>query len=83
MANPSKKTFSLTEVQSALKTVGIVPGDTILLHSSLFQLGKLENFEGDEAPSAVADAILEYLGPEGTLCVPVFSWEFFRGNEYR
>ncbi len=78
----AKKTFTTEELQSALKNIGIAPGDTILMHSSLFQLGKLENVDADNAPLAVADAILEYLGPEGKLCVPVFSWEFYRGNEY-
>ena len=48
-------------------TLGILAGDCILVHSSLRSLGYVEG-----GAEAVVDALLDVLGPRGTLCVPSF-----------
>ncbi|MFA7229743.1 MAG: AAC(3) family N-acetyltransferase [Victivallaceae bacterium] len=48
-------------------TLGICSGDTILLHSSLKSLGRVEG-----GADTVIDALLELLGEEGALLMPSF-----------
>jgi aminoglycoside N3'-acetyltransferase len=68
--------FSLTHTQAvtksdfltALRTVGIQPGDLILAHTSLSAFGHIEN-----GPDTVIDALLEAVGPTGTLLLPTFT----------
>ena len=55
------------EIIAGLREMGLKNGDKVLLHSSLFSLGKVEG-----GPDAAIDAFLEVLGSEGTLLVPVF-----------
>lgn len=53
-----------------LRALGLVEGDTVLLHSSLSALGWVCG-----GPVAVVRAFLDVLGPSGTLVVPAFATE--------
>ncbi|WP_326667922.1 aminoglycoside N(3)-acetyltransferase [Streptomyces sp. NBC_01257] len=53
---------------SDLRALGIRPGETLLVHSSLSSLGWVCG-----GPGAVVSALLDTLGPEGTLVVPTHS----------
>lgn len=53
------------DILDALKDHGLRPGDILILHSSFRQIRK---FEAD--PKEVINAIMEYLGPQGTLVIP-------------
>lgn len=54
-----------SELVAQLRQVGIVPGDVLLIHTSMSKMGYLEN-----GPQTAIDALLETLGPEGTLVMP-------------
>jgi len=54
-------------IADGLAQLGLQPGDTVLVHSSLSSLGRV-----DGGPDAVIDALLDVLGPEGTLLMPSF-----------
>lgn len=53
---------------SDLRALGVRPGETLLVHSSLSSLGWVCG-----GPGAVVMALLDVLGPEGTLVVPAHS----------
>ncbi len=55
-----------------LRSVGISAGDTALVHSSLSAFGYVQG-----GVDAVIDALLEALGPSGTLAMPTFTWGDF------
>jgi aminoglycoside 3-N-acetyltransferase len=53
------------EIKKGLLGLGLKSGDSVMVHSSLKSLGYV-----DGAADAVVDAILDILGPDGTLLVP-------------
>jgi len=63
------------EIKTALKDVGIKSGDSAIVHSSLKAFGKVEN-----GPDDIIDAMLEVIGPEGTVVFPTFTLSF-QANE--
>jgi aminoglycoside 3-N-acetyltransferase len=58
---------SRQRIVADLRALGLSPGDRVLLHSSLSSLGFVEG-----GPEAVIAALLDLLGPEGTLVMPSF-----------
>ena len=52
-----------------LESLGVQRGSLLFVHSSLSALGRVEG-----GADAVADALLEALGPNGTLVVPAFTY---------
>ena len=71
--------MSVTKQQiiSDLTALGIEPGITVMMHSSLSALGPVKG-----GPEAVVDALSEVVGPDGTLLVPAFRdsvWEDYSG----
>lgn len=53
------------DIVKAAGQLGIVPGDTVLVHSSFKSLGEVEN-----GADTVVSGLLEAIGPEGTLVFP-------------
>ncbi|MDU0205140.1 AAC(3) family N-acetyltransferase [Paenibacillus sp. MAH-36] len=73
------KKFSNEDFRQVLEAVNIYPGDMVFVHSSLFQLGRLESCETEAMPVELVRLMLDYLGNEGTLAVPTFSFGFAKG----
>jgi aminoglycoside 3-N-acetyltransferase len=59
---PQAARVTQAEIAAGLARAGMRPGDTVLVHSSLSQFGYVEG-----GANAVIDALLQALGPEGTL----------------
>jgi len=57
------------EMVESLVDVGVRRGGLLFLHSSLSAIGEVEG-----GAEAVVDALLDALGPEGTLVVPTFTY---------
>ena len=58
-----------SDVAAAARAVGIVPGDTVMFHSSLSSMGTVVG-----GPNAVIDGFLDAVGPEGTVAAPTLWW---------
>ncbi|MGX7675383.1 aminoglycoside N(3)-acetyltransferase [Plantactinospora sp. DSM 117369] len=56
---------TIQSLVSDLRTIGVASGDVLLVHSSYRSLGFVVG-----GPQAVVQAMLDVLGPEGTLVVP-------------
>ncbi len=67
---------SKKDILEGLGEVGLLAGDTVIVHSSLSSFGKVEG-----GAETVVDALLEVLGPGGTLVVPTFSWSVWSGEK--
>lgn len=66
-----------SDVAHALRNAGVLPGETVCVHSFLGAFGKLEANE-----KTVFDGFMEAIGPQGTLLVPTFNYDFFKGAVY-
>lgn len=61
-----------------LEALGIFPGDTVLMHSSM------KAIQTDMTPEAFLQMLIDYLGAEGTLLLPALSYHIFgEGRPYR
>ncbi|MHC4714968.1 MAG: AAC(3) family N-acetyltransferase [Planctomycetota bacterium] len=65
-----KPVVEKSEIIAALRAAGLAEGDTALAHSSLSSFGHV-----DGGADAVIDALLEAVGPGGTVLVPTHTWE--------
>src|SRR5690349_3001443 len=68
---PATMTAGLTapEIAAALRGLGLAAGQTVLVHSALRTLGPV-----DGGADTVVDALLDVVGPRGTLVVPTFTF---------
>ncbi len=69
------KTLSKKRIADDLVRLGLRRGDSVMLHSSLSQLGPVEG-----GAEAVAEAILSVLGEEGTVIFPAFAGDLWHGH---
>ena len=59
------------EVAAAARSVGILPGDTVMFHSALSSMGTV-----DGGPDTVIDGFLDAVDPAGTVAVPTLcNWK--------
>lgn len=62
-----RKKYSSSDLVAALAAMGMNPGDTIFIHSSMMQF---YNFTG--TAEDFIEQLITYLGPDGTLAMPAF-----------
>lgn len=58
------------DIIESLKNVEIIKGDTVMVHASLSSMGFVCG-----GPQIVIEALLEAVGPEGTIMMPSQSWK--------
>lgn len=68
-----KQTFSKGDVLFGLRKLGVKAGNVVLLHSSLFGVGPLE-----DGADTLFDALEEAVGPAGTLVLPACAYNTTR-----
>ncbi len=62
--------YTASSLGADLRALGVRPGDVLLVHSSAHSLGFVAG-----GPQAIVAALLDVLGPEGTLAVPTHTPE--------
>ena len=63
----TRRLVTKAELRRGLEAMGVAHGDTLMLHSSLKSIGFV-----DGGPRAVLEALVESVGPSGTLVVPTY-----------
>ena len=70
----------LDQLVSEWHAAGIQPGDTVLIHTSLKRTFTRYAEQGHTlTPQIVLDSFRQALGPEGTLLLPLFNFDFTKG----
>ncbi len=64
-------------LRTALRAAGVRRGSILCLHASLSQFGYIPG-----GPATLVDAILDVLGPKGTLCMPAHSLSVLGNTPY-
>ncbi|MGE4556734.1 MAG: AAC(3) family N-acetyltransferase [Desulfovibrionaceae bacterium] len=72
------RTFGEQEFFSAFERCGVLPGDSILVHSALFNLGLLEGSTPRTLSGDIYKLILSYIGKGGSVFFPTFFYEYAR-----
>ncbi|MEO9533112.1 MAG: AAC(3) family N-acetyltransferase [Crocinitomicaceae bacterium] len=72
------KSISKDQMLQNLKEIGIQKGDVLLVHSSLSRIGFLEN-----GASTFIEALIEAVGPDGTLLMPTSPNNVYQLNYIR
>ena len=64
---PGDKSIKVSrqDVSAVARSVGVVPGDVVMFHSSLSSMGTVVG-----GPDAVIDGLLDAVGPDGTVAAP-------------
>jgi len=63
----SKPTITYDRLVTDFRAIGLEPGDTVLMHSSLKRIGYVEN-----GPKTVLDALYAAVSPGGTIVLPAY-----------
>ncbi len=72
-----------SSISRALDKAGVDLGDTLLVHADATQLVKASlNANWSIALGILTDALSQQIGPNGTLLVPTFNWDFCAGKPY-
>jgi len=66
---------SKLKIKEMLKNLGVISGDIVMIHSSIYSLGRVE-----EGLDGFFEALIEYVGEGGGLIVPTFTYSY-RRNE--
>lgn len=75
--------FSKTDVKQALAAAGVRAGDVLFVQLSLPQIGQINGTSSmTDACKEMLAALLEVIGPGGTLFVPAFTLSFERHEEF-
>jgi aminoglycoside 3-N-acetyltransferase len=62
---------------------GIAEGDTILIHSNIKRtLSMQRSIDSSVNPCNILESLIEALGPNGTLLLPLFNFEFTQGTPF-
>ena len=70
-SNPPQELITRESLSRGFLAAGVRRGGVLLVHSSLSSFGRV-----DGGADTVIDALLDALGPDGTLCVPTLSYLF-------
>jgi aminoglycoside 3-N-acetyltransferase len=71
--------FKLEELSDSLSTLGLIKGDLLFIHSSLFNFGLPSDCSISEVPSKIFNKLQNTIGAEGTIAVPTFNFDFCNG----
>lgn len=64
----ASRLIARSELVQDLMRLGLNSGDTVFVHSSLTSIGRVSG-----GPDEVIDALMDAIGPDGTLAMPAFS----------
>ncbi len=68
--------YALADISYVLRELEVQPGSTVMMHSSLMRLGRIDDVPVADYPAAVVGAVRDHLGPDGTLVVPAPNWDY-------
>lgn len=71
-----------SDIRLALIASGIKPGDLVMIHGDAMVAAQIRLNHGEDKLAILYSSIIEYLGEQGTLVVPAFTYSFGSNEEY-
>lgn len=71
--------FNVKEFSNNISTLGLIKGDVLLVHNSLFNFGVPGDCKISELPSVMFNELQNVIGAEGTITAPTFNFDFCNG----
>lgn len=79
----SELAYGYEDVRRALGEVGVAKGETVFVHSSIAFFGRCVGCRtASDITALLIRALVDELGPGGTIVVPTFTYSFPRGEEF-
>lgn len=79
----SMSDYAKADIKAALDRLPIERGDVVFCHANLGFFGRAESVtDSHQLCEMFFDAIMERIGPNGTLCVPTFTYSFPLGEVF-
>lgn len=79
----SMQDYSKAEIKAALDRLPLERGDVVFCHANLGFFGRAEGVSNaSDLCEMFFDCIMERLGPNGTICVPTFTYSFPNGEVF-
>ncbi|MCV3284852.1 AAC(3) family N-acetyltransferase [Aeromonas veronii] len=79
----SNNMFHISSLRQRWLQSGIAPGDAILIHSNIKRtLLEYKKNGSSISPGDIFDSLLDVLGQEGTLLLPLFNFDFTKGMPF-
>jgi len=75
--------MDVLDIKKSLETAGIYRGDTLMIHGDASVASQLSSIPKGFRLDTLFNEIIDYLGSEGTLIVPSFSYSFTRGEIFK
>src|SRR5688572_20489345 len=73
--------YAKADIKAALDRLPLERGDVVFCHSNLGFFGRAEGISNaSDLCEMFFDAIMERIGPNGTLCVPTFTYSFSKSE---
>ena len=76
------RSYNLDQLETALTAVEITQGATLLVHSSLLHLGRVDGVPSATVPARLFEILRRLVGENGTIVVPTFTFAFCRGHGF-
>ena len=70
------------DIAIALSRSGVLPGDTLMIHCDSIVSAQMSSVDKDSRLNVLFEEIISYLGSEGTLIVPAFSYSFTKQEKF-
>lgn len=70
-----RKTYTADDIIDCIKKAGVTPGKPIIIHSAM---GAFYNYKG--TANELIDKLIEFVGPQGTLCMPAYPFDKYNTN---
>ena len=70
------------DLTSTLRSLGVVRGDVVMLHSDAIAVAQYRDLGNESGIHLFIDTLETYLGPEGTLLMPTFTYSLTKGHVY-
>ena len=74
------KKYTYNELKNSILKLGVKKNESIFIHSSIFELGIMDNVKIEDLSKNIINCFMECIGKKGTLFLPAFFHDYSKKN---